>query len=917
VNNRYIKALRSWIKTGPTSAASWEFRKSTHFAVLGIALALAASVCGADEGPKITAEVRTSQALTQGWKFVQDDSLTDAAALASTGQNWQDVSLPHTWNAQDAASTKATVPYKRGLGWYRLEFDTPAAGVRKWLEFGAASIVADVWLNGQKLGQHRGAFTAFRFDVTDKLAASGRNFLLVKVDNRAARTGNEPTAIAPLGGDFNMSGGLYRDVKLAETAAPVHFDLGDMGGPGVYATTVAVTDSHATLNVRAKLKSDSTQEGDYLIRVSVLDASGQLARSVQKTVTLKAGSNVEVAQDVAVDHAHLWQGVDDPYQYRLVAELVESDGTTIDKVVQDFGIRQMRFAPNEGFFLNGKHVPLHGVDLHQDALGKGWAISTRDIDESLGLIKEMGANSVRLAHYPHSPYTLERASQLGLVVWAELPLVNQTSIPGCGGPVTDAFKANAKQQLQEQIRQQYNRAAVAMWSVGNETTQGCIGSTTPSDNITPLLRELQTLAKAEDSSRVTTYGDWAQDVPYNHQFTSTGGITDIWAINRYYLWYYGSSAAEFGAHVDALHAKYPNQPIGISEYGAGSAVTQHSDNPLGGRAESFNTGQPVVYQPEEYASYVHEQIYGAIASRKYIWGSFVWSMFDFGSGIRNEGDVRGVNTKGLVTYDRKTKKDAFYFYKANWSSEPVTYITGRRYTNRAYATVDVKVYSNADSVQLSLNGTTIGTLTQDQCTMKVCVFRNVKLSPGANKLTATGNHGGRTVNDLVDWSLNTQDVRIAAGQYTTGLTSSTGALFGSDNFFVGGTADWLVSKSITDQRFGVFDRTAVNGTVDPQLFSNVRRGTFSYDIPLDNGTYSVTLGFLEPGKATAVGGRVFSVDANGVTVLAKLDVLAAAGAYRTVITRTFPVTVTSGRLKLDFKPSVGEAVVSNIAITKN
>jgi beta-galactosidase len=457
-----------------------------------------------------------------------------------------------------------------------------------------------------------------------------------------------------------------------------------------------------------------------------------------------------------------------------------------------------------------------------------------------------------------------------------------------------------------------------MWSVGNETTIGCRTSTTGIDNVTPLLRELHALANADDSTRVTTYADLAEDSPYSRQFTSTGGITDLWAINRYYLWYYGSSAAEFGAHVDALHAKYPNQPIGISEYGAGSAVTQHSDNPLGGLAESNNTGQPVVYQPEEYAGYVHEQIYGAIASRKYIWGSYVWNMFDFGSGTRNEGDVQGVNTKGLVTYDRKTKKDAFYFYKANWSSEPVTYITGRRYTNRAYATVDVKVYSNANSVQLSLNGTTIGALTQDQCTMKVCVFRNVKLSPGANKLTASGNHGGRTVNDLVEWSLNTKDVRIAAGQYTTGFTSSTGALFGSDNFFVGGTADWLVPKSGVALRSGVpIDRTAVSGTVDPQLFANLRRGRFSYDIPLDNGTYSVTLGFLEPGKATAVGGRVFSVDANGVTVLPDLDVLAAAGAYRTVITRTFPVTVTGGRLKLDFKPSVGEAVVSNISITKN
>jgi beta-galactosidase len=689
---------------------------------------------------------------------------------------------------------------------------------------------------------------------------------------------------------------------------------------------MSIADGNATVHVRTKLKSDSRRDGTYGVRVSLLHADGAVAESAQRSVSLQAGESAEVDHDLTVVKARLWQGVEDPYQYKLVAELLTADGTVIDNVVQDFGIRQVRFDPDHGFYLNDKYIRLRGVAIHQDYLGKGWAMTNRDVDESLALVKEIGANAIRLGHYPFSQYVLAQIDKMGLVAWAEVPFslgvtpksvsVGKTDEALCpDNDPTESFKANARQQLQEMIRQQYNHAAVAMWSIGNETTfmaRDCPQA--PYDNITPLLRELNELAKKEDSSRPTTLADLTEQVTPSvaGSYIAVGGITDIWATNRYYPWY-DFPFSYLGELFDALHARYPLQPIGLSEYGAGGALTHHTDNPLGGPPESSNTGVPVVYQPEEYQSYFHGLNYELILSKKYLWGSYVWTLFDFGSGLRNEGDLLGVNTKGLVTFDRKIKKDPFYFYKANWSSESVTYITERRYVDRAYALVDVKVFSNADSIQLSHNGRLVDTLLQNQCVLRTCMFRNVTLNQGDNKLVAVGNHGGKLVSDSVTWSFNMNDVNIAAGQLATGFKSSVGARFGSDNFFTGGQGDWLVEKG----NKGVTDRTAVCGTLATELFKNYRRGRFSYDIPLADGQYVVTLGFLEPDRGTKVGARVFDVAANSENKVTDFDILAATrGVYRTATTRSFQIAVTGGRLKLEFIPRQGEAVVSNIMIAK-
>jgi beta-galactosidase len=895
---------------------------------LTIALLLPGSGFAAAALSPAASDTRQVLELMHNWRFVQDDKLTDQAALKSSGADWQAVNLPHTWNADDAATLNATRPYKRGIGWYRLEFDTPAAGARHWLEFGAASMVADVWLNGRKLGQHRGGFQLFRFDVTDSLARSGRNVLLVKVDNRYPTNPQDPTAILPITGDFNFSGGLYRHVALVSTGNAVHIDLGDLGGPGVYARTTAIDAGTARLKVRTRLRNDGAESGSYTVRVKMVDAGGRAAASAESRSSVAPGRVVEVERDLEVRGARLWQGRQDPYLYTLVSEVVGPQDQVLDRVVQEFGIRQVRFDPNRGTFINGKPVRLHGVAIHQDYLGKGWAMTRQEMEESMALVKEIGANVLRLGHYPFDPYVLQLADRIGLVVWSEVPFgITSVVVPPLTSPKaetacpqdnpTEDQVANIGDQLREQVRQQYNHASIAVWGVGNEVTfyQGQCKIAPWHDNFSVLLRRLHTLAQQEDPGRATTlatHTDEAEE-PTAGGYISVGGITDVWALNKYYLWYSGP-VTDLGTHLDTLRKRFPDQPLGMSEYGAGGALTHHTDNVLGGPPKVREVpGVPVTYQPEEYAAWVHEQNYAMLRSKPYLWGTFVWNLFDFGSGLRNEGDTRGVNTKGLVSFDRKSRKDAFYFYKANWSEEPVTYVASRRYTERAYPVTDVKVYSNAQTVRLTVNGRDAGALRQQDCLQAVCVFRKVRLAPGDNTLVATGDHGGKSVADTVKWSLKSEGIHIAAGQLTTGFSGADGTRFGSDNFFIGGVGQGLIS---TDSD-AVPDPTPVTGTDAPDLYRGFRYGRFSYDIPLDDGNYQVTLGFLEPLASTQIGHRVFDVLVDGVPRLSKFDVLEAAGGkQRRVVTRSFPVTVKGGQLRLDFEPRLADAVVSSVSVRK-
>ncbi|HEY3519197.1 MAG TPA: glycoside hydrolase family 2 TIM barrel-domain containing protein, partial [Gammaproteobacteria bacterium] len=745
--------------------------------------------------------------------------------------------------------------------------------------------------------------------VTDDLLAGVTNVLLVKVDNSIPEENDDDTAIAPLGGDYNKSGGLYRHVALISTPDAAHFDLADFGGPGVYASTGAIADGAARVSVRTKLRNDAVAPADMTVRVSLTHPDGSSAAASEQPVRLPVGETAQIDLELPVAGPRLWNGKADPYLYKLIADLVRSDGSVADRVVQRFGIREIRFDPEQGFYLNGRPMGrLNGVAMHQDFAGKGYAVSEADVEQSLALIVEIGANAVRLGHYPFSAYTLQRLDELGLIAWAERPSGVRTTVDTCERiDVTPEAVANVRQQLVELIRQQYNHASIALWSVGNETSFGQVGCIDPYDNVTPVIRELHALAKSEDPTRPTVYAEFPHSVERSGPY-ATEGITDLFATNRYFLWYHEPIEA-FSPLLDDLHDLAAGQPLAVSEYGGGSAIAHHTDDPSGGLPEVHSAADDDVssYQPEEYASYLHEQNYRVIAGKPYLWGSFVWNMFDFGSTNRNEGGVLGINTKGLVTFDRQIRKDPFYFYKTNWSNEPVTYITSRRYTDRAYGVTDVKVYSNADSVELSVNGAPFASLTADRCEQKTCVFKSVRLAQGANTLVAAGNHGGTSVIDTVSWSLATGAVNIAAGRLQTGYESG-GVRFGSDTFVVGGAADHVGEG---DAAGGTPD---IPGADDPQLYKYFRRGEFRYEIPLADGSYRITLGFIEPDADANAGSRVFAVHANGRPMLESFDVYRAAGAALTSVTRTFVVRVSGGRLVLDFEPMVGEAIVSNIQV---
>ena len=862
--------------------------------------------------------VRTTLQLGDGWRFRQSDTLTGVEAPAYDDHDWPTVSVPHTWNRvghyhtpRDAESNRAESDNKTyGIGWYRRSF-TPAAnlaGKRSWLEFDAASRTAEVWLNGVRLGEHRGGFSRFRLDATAALKFGVANVLVVKTDNSQPVAGSSTADTLPLAGDFFVHGGLYRPARLVFTD-PVHIDMLDFGGPGIVAQTVSVAGGDADVAVTTKIRNERREPVRLNVVAKLIDAAGAVAAMQSSPAILNPASGKDITQSLKVVRARLWNGTVDPYLYRLSVEIRTAQGQILDARDQQFGIREMRIDPEKGFYLNGKPYRLHGVGLHQDREGKGWAQSEADITADIATIHEMGANTIRLTHYQHGQTVHDQADRYGLILWDEVPLVSMWT-KGKETQASPALIANARQQLTELIRQNRNHASVATWSIANEVDFGnslpvfLSNPGGPVPDPMPLLTELNSLAKQEDPARPTTIATCCEGRLFADDVTVpiTAPAADLSGANRYFGWYYGAPA-EVGPHLDSLRAARPGQPLSVSEYGAGGAVTMHTDNPLGGPVDSRGRNQP-----EEYMSYVHEQNWPVLKSRTYLWGTWLWVAFDFATTIRREGDAEDINTKGLITYDRKIKKDAFYFYKANWSDAPTVHITGRRYVDRAYAVTDVRVYSNAPVTSLIVNGRDAGP--RNDCAERICVWRDVKLSAGANQVVARGQFASTTAEDNIVWNLapeQQRNVRIDAGALLAG-PSATGQ-FGSDNYFSGGIA----ASMIPPANYG---RPAVPlkiaNTGDAVIAATFRQGKFDYVIPLENGSYDVRLTFVEP--SAAKGERLFDVSANGKTFLRAIDVVAIAGQPLAAVVRSFPVDVRDGRLRLGFVPAKGDAIVSAIEV---
>lgn len=862
-------------------------------------------------------DARVASTLASGWRFHQGDAPEAVTTPAFDDAAWQPVSVPHTWNRvgfyrpdpQSHVNRAETIDKTQGLGWYRQRFAVPPAmrGKRIWLEFDAASRTASVWLNGTKLGDHAGGFSRFRLDATDALRASGDNVLVVRTDNSAPGGKDATTAdILPLTGDFFVHGGLYRPVRLI-AVDPIHIDLADFGGSGVYATTTAATTATAQVDVRTRIANASRRSGTVRITASLIDTNGRVAASLQTAQTLAAGATQEAALTLSVANPHLWQGVEDPYLYTLAVDVTDARGRLLDRVRQPFGIRTIRIDPDAGLFLNGKHVQLRGVGYHQDHEGKGWAIDSADVAADVATMREMGVNAIRLTHYQHGQTIHDLADRYGLLLWDEIPLVSAWTRRGELEPRAGLI-ANAQQQMRELVRQNGNHPSVVTWGIANEVD---FGNSFPAfltgypDGKTPdpmpLLKTLQDLAHREDPNRPTALATCCEGRLFDQgvAIPTTAAAADLGGANRYFGWYFGVPG-DLGPHLDMLHAKRPQQPLSVTEYGAGGATSIHTDDVLGGPIDSRG-----VIQPEEYESYIHEEAWRALKARPYLWGTFLWNAFDFATTIRAEGDAQDINTKGLVTYDRAIRKDAYYFYKANWTATPTVHITGRRYTDRAYPVTDVRVYSNAATTDLLLNGRSLGQ--RSNCPERVCVWQNVALTTGSNALVARGG----AVEDRLTWTLSPDaaaNVRIDAGAIVAAKASHR---FGSDAFFTGGKAGTLTKPA----DYGKPAVAAViAGTPDAAVAATYREGRFSYAVPLADGQYRVALTFVEP--SLAPGARVFDVTANGRTIVQALDIARTAGGSAKALTRTATVTVRGSKLDLAFVPRTGDAIVSAIEILR-
>ena len=618
--------------------------------------------------------MRTYTNLNAGWTFTKPG---DAPIT---------VDVPHTWNNLDGQD--GGNDYWRGTCAYERCFTVPAFNPKKqvvYLEFEGVNATADVEVNGIACCHHDGGYSTFRTNVTE-LVKPGENGLLVHVDN------SKNDRVYPQKADFTFYGGIYRDVRLL-VADATHFSLDYHGGPGI-AVTPKIADGEKDADVRVQTWVDGPEAASAEVRVTLTDASGA-------TVGTATGTDVTVP----LPDAHRWDGLDDPYLYAAKAQLVVA-GTVVDEVSARFGVRSFSYDAKGGFFLNGRSYPLRGVCRHQDRKALGNALTEKEHREDMALIREIGANTLRLAHYQQAQFFYDLCDEAGIVVWAEIPYISEHMPNG---------RENTISQMTELITQSYNHPSIVCWGVSNEITISTKDKADMLDNH----RVLDELCHKLDPTRFTTLACYAMCGPFN----KSAFVTDVVSWNLYLGWYVPGLFLNdlwFGF----FHLVHPNRVIGMSEYGCEAMPNLHSSRPR----RNDHT--------EEYQCVYHEYMLKFFAKHPYLWATHVWNMFDFAADARDQGGEPGMNHKGLITFDRKTKKDSFYIYKAWWSNEPFVHLCGKRYVDRAEEATSVKVYSNQKEVTLFVNGSKLETRREDPKNPHVFTFF-VPLKKGENSIEVT------------------------------------------------------------------------------------------------------------------------------------------------------------------------------------
>ena len=569
------------------------------------------------------------------------------------------VNLPHTWNAIDGQD--GGNDYTRGLCWYvkTLSREEIPQNKRLFLEINGANSSADLYVNGAHIAHHDGGYSTWRADITDAAGTSGDVLLVLGVDNSAKET------VYPQMADFTFYGGLYRDVNLIAVPES-HFDLTYYGGPGIAVTPVMEGDDARVTTHVYLTNAQPSQTLHYVLRDGEDREIAHADLSAQQT-----------QWETVIPKAHRWDGRRDPYLYTAEVTLIDGDAG-LDRVSARFGCRSFAIDPQKGFFLNGRSYPLHGVSRHQDRWGIGNALLPEHHREDMDLICEMGANTIRLAHYQHDQYFYDLCDERGMIVWAEIPYISRHM---------NGADKNAVAQMKELITQNYNHPSIVVWGLSNEITM----TMTDEADMLRVHRTLNDLCHEMDKTRLTTLAA-VSPCPINAMVVH---IPDVVSYNHYFGWYGGDPSMN-GPWFDRFHEAYPNTPIGMSEYGC-EALNWHTSDPRQGD------------YTEEYQAHYHEELIRQLFTRPYIWATHVWNMFDFGADARAEGGENGQNHKGLVTFDRKYKKDAFYAYKAWLSDEPFVHLCGKRYVDRVEDVTRVTVYSNLPEVTLLVNGKVLET----------------------------------------------------------------------------------------------------------------------------------------------------------------------------------------------------------------
>ncbi|MEO7309584.1 MAG: glycoside hydrolase family 2 TIM barrel-domain containing protein [Chitinophagaceae bacterium] len=841
--------------------------------------------------PVVNGQGRVQFSINDGWKFFPNGTAY-AETVAASDAGWEPVSLPHTWNATDPFDDDKT--YRRGISWYRkeLNLDARLKDKKVFLYFEAANQVAHLYVNGYFAGMHKGGYTGFAIDITNYLnwKPNGKNLVAVQVSNA-----HDPF-IPPLNVGYASYGGIYRDAWAIVTDK-LHFTGVNNNSGGVYITTPGVTKQQATVAVRTQVKNETNAARTFQFVNTITDAAGMLVKSFTKSVTIAANQEMMITNaGEPIANPKLWSPAS-PYRYQVTSQIV-ANGVVLDEVRNNIGFRWFSFDNGNGFSLNGEKLLLHGTNRHQDIKGKGDALTAEDHRRDMQLIKDMGCNFVRLAHYPQAAEVLRLADELGLLIWEETPVVNfVTNSP--------EFVANEENMIHEMITQGYNHPAVIMWGSSNEILlHGPDGERIGTQNdpgymavVKNFAMKFDSTVRAEDPTRYSTV---AMHVSGDYAKYGLDTISQVAGYNVYSGWYSGK-VEEFGTDLDKW--RKPGHNVFISEYGAEGEVRLNTNNPM-----RFDyTGQ--------YQRYFNESYLRQINERPWLAGTAIWNQFDF-SQPNIGGPQSHRNQKGMATWDRKNK-DVYYLYKANWNPEPMVYIATRDWLVRSgesQTMTTFEAYSNAPELTLTVNG--VAQKIQRGNDVKKFSWQ-VLLKDGANELSASGKINGQTYSDHVVINYKAFNADLSGIQsLSVNVGSNAQYLDASGNV-------WVEDRPYRKGSFGsvsgsskMFDRKdVIMSTADEPVFYTYQDSLPAYRFDVPDGQYQVTLRFAEPFRIKT-GDRVFNVTINGVPALRDFDIAAAIGIQRAVNKSFIAQAVTGNGLTIQFEAIKGNAILNAIKIRR-